>query len=271
MLELAERGEIARLLFAVPAEAGWPLALYELALLTAARLRAVGARTEITLLTPEMAPLAAFGGRASGAVLEDLEDHGIHFIAGLIPEEIAWGELRARPGKVRLQADAVVTLPKLCGPATAGAPGRRARLHPGRRPRPGRRDDECLCGRGRDLIPDQARRARGTAGVRRRGGDRGTARGVADADAVSPRASRNPADRRPTALPGRRDRRQRGRCQLEAVVVAAGQDRRPLPRSISLWPGDEPATRAPQRADRASKSTPKGPPPTSPGPSADAL
>ncbi len=120
MLEQAENGEISRLVFAVPAEAGWPLALYELALLTAARLRAKGAATEITLITPELAPLAAFGGRASGAVLEDLEDHGIHFIAGLLAHEIAWGELRAGPGNVRIQADAVVTLPRLRGPAMPG-------------------------------------------------------------------------------------------------------------------------------------------------------
>jgi sulfide:quinone oxidoreductase len=123
MLELAQKGEIRRLVFAVPADAGWPLALYELALLTAARLRAASvAPPEITLLTPERAPLAAFGGRASGAVLEDLEDEGIHFVAGLVVEEIAWGELRARPGEVRIQADAVVTLPKLLGPALPGLP-----------------------------------------------------------------------------------------------------------------------------------------------------
>ncbi|HUO70847.1 MAG TPA: FAD-dependent oxidoreductase, partial [Solirubrobacteraceae bacterium] len=122
MLEQAEEGGVARLVFAVPAEAGWPLALYELSLLTAARLRAAGASAELTLLTPERAPLAVFGGRASGAVLEELEDHGIHFVAGLTPEEIAWGELRARPGKVRIQADAVVTLPRLRGPSLPGLP-----------------------------------------------------------------------------------------------------------------------------------------------------
>lgn len=122
VLEQAERGEISRLVFAVPAQAGWPLALYELALLTAERLRASCAPVEITLLTPEPAPLAVFGGRASGAVLEALEDRGIHFVAGLLAEEIAWGELRARPGNVRIQADAVVTLPRLRGPAMPGLP-----------------------------------------------------------------------------------------------------------------------------------------------------
>ncbi|MFK9818300.1 hypothetical protein ACJEM6_24795, partial [Escherichia coli] len=61
-------------------------------------------------------------GRASGAVLEELEDRGIHFIAGLLPEEIRWGELHARPGQVRINADVVVTLPRLRGPALAGLP-----------------------------------------------------------------------------------------------------------------------------------------------------
>jgi sulfide:quinone oxidoreductase len=122
MLDRALSGDISRIVFAVPAEAGWPLGLYELALLTAERLRAARVDVELTLLTPEPAPLAVFGGRASGAILEDLEDHGIHFIAGLLPEEIVWGELRARPGKVRINADAVITLPRLRGPAMPGLP-----------------------------------------------------------------------------------------------------------------------------------------------------
>lgn len=122
LLAQAQAGEVSQILFAVPAQVGWPLPLYELALLTAERMRAASAKVEITLLTPEPAPLASFGGRASGAVLEELEDHGIHFIGGLQPEEIIWGELRAGPGKVRIHADAVVTLPRLRGPAFPGLP-----------------------------------------------------------------------------------------------------------------------------------------------------
>ncbi len=121
-LRLAEAGEVTDLVFAVPAQSGWPLALYELALLTAERLRACEASARITLLTPEPAPLAVFGGRASGAVLEELEERGIHFIAGLVPEEIRWGELHLRPGKVRISADVVITLPRLRGPALPGLP-----------------------------------------------------------------------------------------------------------------------------------------------------
>jgi sulfide:quinone oxidoreductase len=122
VLAAAERGQLAHLVFAVPGESGWPLALYELAMLTAQRLRRARVRAAISLLTPEPAPLSVFGGRASGAVLEDLEELGIHFIAGLYPEELAWGELRARPGQIRIQADAVITLPRLLGPRTPGLP-----------------------------------------------------------------------------------------------------------------------------------------------------
>jgi sulfide:quinone oxidoreductase len=122
MLAQAEAGALSRLVFAVPEGAGWPLALYELALLTAARLRAASVAVEITLLSPESAPLAVFGGRASAAALEELQQFGIDFVGGLEPQEIAWGELRANPGKARIQADAVVTLPRLRGPATEGLP-----------------------------------------------------------------------------------------------------------------------------------------------------
>jgi sulfide:quinone oxidoreductase len=122
MLSEAEAGMITRLVFAVPEGAGWPLALYELALLTAARLRAASSPAKITLLSPEHAPLAVFGGRASAAALEELEDHGIEFAGGLQPEEIVWGELRASPDNARIHADAVVTLPRLHGPEIEGLP-----------------------------------------------------------------------------------------------------------------------------------------------------
>jgi sulfide:quinone oxidoreductase len=122
MLAEAEAGALPRLVFAVPEGAGWPLALYELALLTAARLRAASVSVEITLLSPERAPLAVFGGRASAAALEELQQFGIDFVGGLQPQEIAWGELWANPGKARIQADAVVTLPRLLGPGIEGLP-----------------------------------------------------------------------------------------------------------------------------------------------------
>src|SRR5450631_2887978 len=122
ILAEAEANTINRLVFAVPVPVGWSLALYELALLTTERLRSCGARAEVRIVTPEAAPLAVFGGRASGAVLEELEDHGIHFMPGLLPRQVAWGELRCDPGGVRIPTDAVIALPKLLGPDLGGLP-----------------------------------------------------------------------------------------------------------------------------------------------------
>jgi len=122
MLAEAQRGVISRIVFAVPDQAGWPLPLYELALVTADRLQAVGASAEITLLTHEPAPLALFGARASDAVLDELETRGIHFIAGTHADQFAGGELRAWPGDARIRADAVVTLPMLRGLEIPGLP-----------------------------------------------------------------------------------------------------------------------------------------------------
>ena len=194
-LRLAQAGEVTDLVFAVPAQSGWPLALYELALLTAERLRACEASARITLLTPEPAPLAVFGGRASGAVLEELEERGIHFIAGLLPEEIRWGELHAASGEG----------PDQCGrrdhaaaSARAGAarPAHRsAWLRAGRPARCRAWHERCICGRRCRQLPDQAWGTGRATGRRGGGGDR-LPRGCRHHPlAVPPGASRHAPDR----------------------------------------------------------------------------
>jgi sulfide:quinone oxidoreductase len=54
--------------FAVPSESGWPLPIYELALMTAAHLREHGRDNEVWLITPEQEPLALFGSAAAQAI-----------------------------------------------------------------------------------------------------------------------------------------------------------------------------------------------------------
>lgn len=125
VLAAAESGRMHRLVFAVPAGTGWPLALYELALMSARRLRDAGSATEVALVTPEAAPLEVFGGRASGAVLSDLERTGIAFHPGMAPESLAWGELRLSPGWAAIAADSVIALAAHRGPALAGVPADR--------------------------------------------------------------------------------------------------------------------------------------------------
>ena len=57
-----------RVVFVVPVGTTWALPLYVLALQTAAAVRGSAPRAEITLVTSEAAPLAAFGAEASAAM-----------------------------------------------------------------------------------------------------------------------------------------------------------------------------------------------------------
>jgi sulfide:quinone oxidoreductase len=134
MLAAAEAGHAERLVFAIPDGARWSLPLYELAVMTARRLAAArfggvsGTRfrariaPRITLVTPEQAPLELFGGRASGLVLEYLEQLGIAFIPASRVVRVGRGEAVVEPGPRGVRADRVVTLPLLCGPGLAGLP-----------------------------------------------------------------------------------------------------------------------------------------------------
>ena len=119
--ELAD-GQVRRVVFAVPSGTAWALPLYELALLTAAHVEARGrAGVELTLLTPERAPLALFGRAASEAVGDLLDLRGIAVVPGAHPIEFAHAELRATGG-ISLPADRVVSIPRLVGPRLPGLP-----------------------------------------------------------------------------------------------------------------------------------------------------
>jgi sulfide:quinone oxidoreductase len=60
-----EEGYVKRIAFVAPARLAWPLPLYELALMTAARAYDMGVEVKLTLVTAEPAPLAVFGPQAS--------------------------------------------------------------------------------------------------------------------------------------------------------------------------------------------------------------
>jgi sulfide:quinone oxidoreductase len=122
LLHTLERGEVQRLCFANPSGIAWTLPLYELALLTASHLADVGViGVELTLVTPETEPLALFGPSAGRALRDLLADRGIALRAGVQAEEISRGELRLTPGG-SVEAERVVTLAQLQGPAVPGLP-----------------------------------------------------------------------------------------------------------------------------------------------------
>jgi sulfide:quinone oxidoreductase len=106
-----------RLVFAVPEGATWPLPIYELALLSAARLD----EPNLTIVTPEPAPLAALGPEASEAVEAELDRAGVEVVTGAVPTVAIDGALQLRDGRL-VGADAVVALPELIGPRIAGLP-----------------------------------------------------------------------------------------------------------------------------------------------------
>jgi sulfide:quinone oxidoreductase len=117
--ELQEQ-RIRRVAFAVPSGAAWPLPLYELALLTAARARERGLRyVELHLVTHESEPLELFGPRAASAVRSLLEGRGIVLHTSRVPVEVTDGGLVTAPRET-LDVERVVTLPRLVGPSIEG-------------------------------------------------------------------------------------------------------------------------------------------------------
>lgn len=117
-----EEGSVKRLAFVIPARMAWPMPIYELALMTAARAFEMNVEIEITIVTPEETPLAIFGGRASDAVEEMCRQAGIRVIASAYAEVFAAGEIAIDPGDRRLVVDRIVALPELYGPAVRGVP-----------------------------------------------------------------------------------------------------------------------------------------------------
>lgn len=116
------QGRLRRLIFTMPGGHGWALPAYELALLAATELRQAGLTgTRLTIVTPEDGPLRIFGRRASEQVAELLADHEIEVIAGTHPVKYEQGALAIVPGD-ELEADAVISLPRLEGRHIAGLP-----------------------------------------------------------------------------------------------------------------------------------------------------
>jgi sulfide:quinone oxidoreductase len=122
LLRAAESGLVERIAFALPAGNVWPLPLYELALMTARRLRDVPhTDTSLAFVTHEQSPLALFGPAASRAVEELLEQSGVYVFTSRYPVAVTPDGLTVVPGET-IAADRVVSLPRLVGPAIAGVP-----------------------------------------------------------------------------------------------------------------------------------------------------
>ena len=122
ILERTWSGAISSIAFVTPAEPSWPLPIYELALLTAARVsNADGPRPEIIVGEPGPRPLGAFGREASDAVAELMADAQIKVYTQC--------EIRQQDGPLLhtpdrdLRPDQIITLPRITGPNVRGIAG----------------------------------------------------------------------------------------------------------------------------------------------------
>lgn len=123
LLHRLDEGRVRKVAFVKPAGASWPLALYDLALMTAARCAAHGcAEVELSLITPEQAPLEIFGKAVSTAVRQLLDDRAVALHAGSHAVPGRPGSLTIEPGKRGMTIDRVVTVPRLVGPRLRGIP-----------------------------------------------------------------------------------------------------------------------------------------------------
>jgi sulfide:quinone oxidoreductase len=113
---------VRSLAFAAPAGVTWTLPLYELALMTAERLRAAGIEgARLAVVTPEDEPLDVFGTRTAQRIRALLAERGIGVWTRVVPMRVGSGGLEIAGGAT-IATDRVVALPRLGGPRIAGLP-----------------------------------------------------------------------------------------------------------------------------------------------------
>jgi sulfide:quinone oxidoreductase len=122
LIQDIEGGYVRNLAFVVPARMAWPLPVYELALMSAARAYDANVELPVTVLTPEDEPLAIFGQGASHGVSELLAKAGVDVITSAYCEIPEPGRIVVTPGDRVLEADRIVALPELAGPGLPGLP-----------------------------------------------------------------------------------------------------------------------------------------------------
>jgi sulfide:quinone oxidoreductase len=122
LIQDLEDGYVKRVAFVVPPAGTWPLPVYELALMTAARAYDMCDHVELSLVTPEASPLEVFGAELSRDVAWLLSAAGINVRTRVNARMSGSNTLELHPGGERLDVDRVVTLPILDGPTITGLP-----------------------------------------------------------------------------------------------------------------------------------------------------
>jgi len=120
LTELVE-GTARSVAFTLPTAQIWSMPIYELAVLTAAHLREHHSPAQVTIVTPEAAPLELFGPEAERALRPLLAQLQVAVRASARPAGVRYREL-VLAGGGSVVADRVVTLPMLLGPGILGIP-----------------------------------------------------------------------------------------------------------------------------------------------------
>jgi len=114
-------GAARRLVFALPEGRSYPVPLYELALLCAGMIADHDLNASVTIVSPETAPLSAFGAKPSGIVAALLAQRGVAFVGRAQGCQVRRGALVLGSGEV-LEADRVIAVPQLVGARITGVP-----------------------------------------------------------------------------------------------------------------------------------------------------
>ena len=123
LLRDLEQGYVRKVAFVVPPQVAWPLPAYELALMTAREVRSMGIDdAELTIVTPEDAPLGIFGKQAAEAVAAELAAAGVGIVTGAYVQGHTGGQLEIQPGARRVEVENVVALPVRPARASLGFP-----------------------------------------------------------------------------------------------------------------------------------------------------
>lgn len=115
-----EMGYVTKLAFVMPATTCWPLPLYELALMTGQSAFGMGIDVEITIITPESAPLDVFGAEGSTAVSELLQERGISIRTHAKAHVPSSRTVVIEGSDGHIEADRIIALPHLMGPSIRG-------------------------------------------------------------------------------------------------------------------------------------------------------
>ncbi len=122
LLSDVKGGAVRRLVFALPVGCSWPVALYELALLSADYAASEHVETEVTIVSPERGPLGIFGAEPSRLVGELLAERGVKFIGNAAAREVLRDGSLALGSGEKVAADRVVAGPQLRGQWITGVP-----------------------------------------------------------------------------------------------------------------------------------------------------